>query len=182
MRPFITSLIFLAAGGLFVTNCEVPCVYKAKFDNVQMLVDDAKTRITEINSEDLQAMMEEGEYYILVDVRTNEEHDAGYIPGSVSIPRGRLEFRIASTTFWDDEGMYLPEPYDMLVVYCRSGGRSALAADILQRMGYSNVISLEGGFTKWKEAFPEKVEKNLAPVTNPIPTEGITAEADSDSC
>ena len=148
-------------------------------DDVSFLVNDAKSRINEITSEEFNVMMEAEEMYILVDVRTKEEHDKGYIPGSVLIPRGQLEFRIANEGFWEDEGMYSPLKDDILVVYCRGGNRSALAADVLRRLGFEKVVSLEGGWNSWNQEYPEIMEKNLAPV-NIVPS-GATAGAEEDS-
>ena len=146
------------------------------------LIDDAKTRITEITPGELNDMMLAEEMYILVDVRTEKEHDSRYIPGSVLISRGQLEFRIGKEEFWEEEGMYSPLKEDILVVYCRGGNRSALAADVLERLGYINVKSLEGGWNAWHQEFPDIIEKNLAPV-NIVPS-GVTsgAEEDSGSC
>jgi len=148
-------------------------------DDPTALVNDAKTRITEITPVEFNEMMEGEEMYILVDVRTKKEHDTGYIPGSVLISRGQLEFRIGNEDFWEEEGMYSPLKDDILVVYCRGGNRSALAADVLKRMGYENVVSLEGGWNSWHQEYPEIIEKNLAPA-NLVPS-GVTAGAEEDS-
>jgi len=85
---------------------------------------------------------------VFVDVREQGERDQGYIPGSVHVPRGFLEF-IA-----DPEGpMYNPalSPDARLVIYCASGGRSALAAKTLHDMGLTNVVNLVGGFQAWSQ-------------------------------
>lgn len=151
-------------------------------DDVTTLVNEAKSRINEVSPVAFNEMMEAEEMYILVDVRTKQEHDSGYIPGSVLIPRGQLEFKIGNEDYWEEEGMYSPLKDDILVVYCRGGNRSALAADVLRRMGYEKVISLEGGWNSWHQEYPEIMEKNLAPA-NLIPS-GATAgeEEDSGSC
>ena len=148
-------------------------------DDATALVNDAKTRISEISPVEFSEMMEAEEMYILVDVRTKQEHDSGYIPGSVLIHRGQLEFKIGNEDFWEEEGMYSPLKDDILVVYCRGGNRSALAADVLKRMGYEKVISLEGGWNSWHQEYPEIMEKNLAPA-NLVPS-GVTAGAEEDS-
>ena len=86
---------------------------------------------------------------VFVDVREAQERAAGHIPGSVHAPRGFLEF-IA-----DPEGpMHNPaiEPDKQIVVYCGSGGRSALAAKTLREMGFPRVCSLVGGISAWTEA------------------------------
>jgi len=79
---------------------------------------------------------------VLIDVREADEYSAGHIPGAVLIPRGMLEFKLSST----------PElnPRDLkIALYCKTGGRSALAALTLQEMGYLNVKSIAGGFDAW---------------------------------
>jgi rhodanese-related sulfurtransferase len=150
-------------------------------DDATALVDDAKTRITEISPVEFNQMMEAEEMYILVDVRTSPEHDSGYIPGSVLIQRGQLEFKIANEDFWEEEGMYSPLKDDILVVYCKGGNRSALAVDALKRLGYKKVISLKGGWNSWHKAYPKSIEKNLAP-TNLIPSSVTAGEEESSSC
>lgn len=80
---------------------------------------------------------------LFLDVREPEEYQQGRIPRAANIPRGLLEFRI---------GQAVPEKSAQLVVYCRSGKRSALAAQTLLRMGYTNVVSLEGGWLAWEQA------------------------------
>ena len=170
----------LFASSLIIPSC-TPAVGDCfePIDDATALVEEAKRRITEITPEEFKEMMEGEEMYILVDVRTSAEHDHGYIPGSVLIPRGLLEFRIQKESFWEEEGMYSPLKEDILVVYCRSGSRSALAADVLKRMGFEKVISLEGGWNSWHQAFPDIQEKNLAPA-NLVPS-GATAGAEEDS-
>lgn len=105
-------------------------------------VADAKQRIREVSAEDVQAMRERGEAVTLLDVREPAEWAAGHLPDATHIPRGLLEF--------DVEGRV---PRDaQVVVYCAAGGRSALAADTLQHMGYANVTSLRGGIQAWADA------------------------------
>lgn len=108
---------------------------------VQALVEEAKKEICEIDPEAAERRLADGKMVVL-DVREPAELEGGILAGAMSIPRGVLEFRIGS----------IPELADRAVpvlVYCRSGGRSALAAQTLQRMGYSNVVSLAGGFQGW---------------------------------
>ena len=86
--------------GFFIQTCKTPC-QSIEYSVVDEMINDAKARITEISIDDFKAMMDEEEMFVLVDVRTLEEHDAGYIPGSVLIPRGRVEFRIGNEDFWE---------------------------------------------------------------------------------
>lgn len=107
------------------------------------IVNDAKTRITECTVHDVQARKEQGEAFHLIDVREDHEYQAARIPGAVHLGKGIIER--------DIERM-IPETSAMIILYCGGGFRSALAADNLQKMGYVNVISMDGGFTGWKNA------------------------------
>lgn len=129
------------------------------YENSDAIVEAAKAVITEITIEDFKTMYDGEDYFIIIDVRTMEEYDAGYIPGAVSIPRGVLEFKIGKEEVWDNMGLYIPEKVDQIVLNCRSGGRSALATKALMELGYENVKSLQGGFNAWKEAYPDLIEK-----------------------
>ncbi len=106
----------------------------------QELVTQAKNEIKEIDVSRARKLHAQGVAF--VDVREAEECAPGIIPGATCIPRGVLEFRLT-------EEDCLRDPEATIVVYCRSGGRSALAARSLQVLGYSNVVSLAGGYTAW---------------------------------
>ena len=82
---------------------------------------------------------------LILDVREPAEYAAGCLPGAINIPRGMLEFRISSHPDFQDKQQ------KNITVYCLTGGRSALATEALNKLGYSNAISMEGGFTAWKE-------------------------------
>jgi molybdopterin/thiamine biosynthesis adenylyltransferase/rhodanese-related sulfurtransferase len=102
------------------------------------LLRDTKQRITEIQPEDAEARLDQATF---VDVREQDEHDQGTIPGSVFIPRGHLESQ-AETKLLDKD-----QP---IVLYCAGGNRSAFAAETLQQLGYTDVVSMAGGFGRWK--------------------------------
>lgn len=125
------------------------------------MVDDAVADCTGLDAEGLAELMMGEEIYTLIDVRQELEHFYGYIPGSVLLPRGSLEFNIASDKFWENQGIYMPLKDEIIVVYCKKGNRGALAAHSLQHMGYKKVYYLDGGFKKWELAYPDYVEKNL---------------------
>ena len=113
------------------------------------MVAEARTRVEGLTVEQLQAEMAAGEIQ-LIDVRdVRERWKQGAIPGARSVPRGMLEF-------WaDPQSPYYKkafEPERRTVLYCAGGLRSALAADALQQIGYSNVAHLEGGYDGWREA------------------------------
>ncbi|MCA9174019.1 MAG: sulfurtransferase [Planctomycetales bacterium] len=107
------------------------------------IVNDARTRIIECTIDEMRAMRESGDTFTLVDVREESEFAAAHIPGAVHLGKGVIERDIESR---------FPDADTKLVLYCGGGYRSALAADNLQKMGYSNVISMDCGFCGWKDA------------------------------
>jgi rhodanese-related sulfurtransferase len=117
---------------------------------VQDLVNQAKTSITEIDGDRLLQLQVAA--IPVVDVREPAEYAAGHVPGAVNIPRGVLEFEIdghpAVNGVKDPALAHRELP---IVVYCRSGGRSALAAEALKRLGFVEPLSLAGGFNGWVE-------------------------------
>lgn len=116
---------------------------------MEQLVAAARSRIREITVQQLRQGIEDDA--VLIDVREADEHAAGHIPGSVNIPRGVLEAEVAPGP--EMGGMVAPELQDRdrpIYLYCRSGGRSALAADALQNMGFSRVASVAGGMLMWE--------------------------------
>ena len=107
----------------------------------QKLVQDAKTRITEISAADAARELKRGA--LLIDVREPEDWRQSHIPAAVHMPRGTIELDI------EEKAPALDTP---IICHCGGGSRSALAAESLQRMGYTNVKSLAGGFKAWKQA------------------------------
>jgi rhodanese-related sulfurtransferase len=107
------------------------------------LVADAKSRVKECTVADVRDRQTAGERFALVDVREESEFAAGHLPGAVHIGKGVIERDIEAK---------LPDPATPLVLYCGGGFRSALAADALQKMGYTNVISMDGGWSGWLKA------------------------------
>jgi sulfur-carrier protein adenylyltransferase/sulfurtransferase len=107
------------------------------------LLDAARRAIPEVSVEAVAARRTRGDEVVLLDVREKDEVRTGYIEGAVTIPRGLLEFQAAA---------HLPQTDMDVVVYCASGARSLLAAQVLRAMGYPRVASLAGGITRWKEA------------------------------
>jgi rhodanese-related sulfurtransferase len=113
------------------------------------LVAEAKQRVDNLTVDDVVAELETGDP-LIVDVREPAERDEhGSIPGAISAPRGMLEFYADPTSAY-----HRPEfdPRRRVILHCMAGGRSALAADTLQQMGYTDVAHLDGGFTSWKQA------------------------------
>lgn len=107
------------------------------------LVEAAKQQITEISINDAEACIRDAD--LLVDVREPEEYKQGHLAGAVNIPRGLLEFKFSSTPEYDSRDLDI-------VVYCKTSGRGALAAQSLMAMGYLQVKSIAGGFDAWLDA------------------------------
>ena len=110
------------------------------------LVRDAKSRVKEEDFRETKKRLDAGEKIIVVDTREDSEWARGHIPGAIHLGKGVIERDIEKT---------VPEKETTVVLYCGGGYRSALAADNLQKMGYRNVISMDGGWRGWTEAgFP----------------------------
>jgi rhodanese-related sulfurtransferase len=107
------------------------------------LCNDAKTRVRETTIEEVKQWLDRSEDICLVDVREESEWDRGHLPGSIHLSKGIIERDVENV---------ISEKYRTIVLYCGGGFRSALAADNLQRMGYTNVISMDGGWRAWIEA------------------------------
>jgi rhodanese-related sulfurtransferase len=107
------------------------------------LVDDAKSRIRQITIEDLKRMLAAGEQFLLMDIREESEWAAGHAAGAVYLGKGIIERDIETA---------VPDKSSKLVLYCGGGYRSALSADALQKMGYTKVISLDGGWRAYHES------------------------------
>ena len=107
------------------------------------LVNDAKTRVCEIDIEQYKKMLEAGDPHVLVDVREDSEWIAGRASGAEHIGKGVIERDIEAK---------VPDKDATLVLYCGGGYRSALAGDALRNMGYNKVISLDGGWRAWQQA------------------------------
>lgn len=114
------------------------------------MVEKAKTKIKECTVDDVRRRQSQGETFFLVDVREDDEWKAGRAKGAVHVGKGVIER--------DIEGA-IPDKAAPIVLYCGGGFRSALAADALQQMGYTNVISMDGGIKAWREkGLPEDRE------------------------
>jgi len=107
------------------------------------LVHDAKSRIREVTVADTQKRIGENRDAKLIDVREDNEWQAAHAAGAIHLGKGIIER--------DIEAM-VPDKATELILYCGGGYRSALAADVLQKMGYTNVYSMAGGWKAWKES------------------------------
>jgi len=111
------------------------------------IVNDAKKRVKECTVDDVKKRVDRGEKFTLVDTREESEFAAGHVPGALHLSKGVIERDIEKK---------VPDKSAPLVLYCGGGFRSALAADNLQKMGYTNVISMDGGMRDWRQKkYPE---------------------------
>jgi rhodanese-related sulfurtransferase len=106
------------------------------------IVDDARKRIRELTVAQVKAKLDRGEKFLLVDVREESEWARDHLPGAVHMGKGVIERDV-------EQGV--PDTTTEMVLYCGGGYRSALAADNLQKMGYTNVYSMDGGIRGWRE-------------------------------
>jgi rhodanese-related sulfurtransferase len=106
------------------------------------IVEDAKTRVRELTVDDVKAKLDRSERFHLVDVREESEWAKDHLPGAVHLGKGVIERDVEAR---------IPDTRAEVVLYCGGGFRSALAADNLQKMGYTNVWSMDGGIRAWRE-------------------------------
>ena len=106
-------------------------------------VEEAKAKIKEITVAEAKAEIESGIPLVALDVREPSEFKKGHIPKAVNLPRGLLEFKVSKQ---------IPNKDAYIIVYCKSGGRSALATDTLRQMGYNNIVNMAGGWQAWVNA------------------------------
>jgi rhodanese-related sulfurtransferase len=106
------------------------------------IVEDAKKRVREVGIEDVKARLDRGDKFVLVDVREESEYAKEHLPEAIHLGKGIIERDIEER---------VPDLNTPIVLYCGGGYRSALAADNLQKMGYTNVLSMDGGIRGWRE-------------------------------
>jgi rhodanese-related sulfurtransferase len=108
----------------------------------QKLVEETKARVQETNAQEVKQRMDKGEKLNLVDVREESEWGEGHLPGAKHLGKGVIERDIETA---------IPDKNAEIILYCGGGFRSALSADNLQKMGYKNVKSMDGGWRDWTE-------------------------------
>ena len=106
------------------------------------IVDDAKSRIKQTTAGDVKAKLDRGEKLVLVDVREESEFAKDHLPSAIHLGKGVIERDIETR---------IPDVNAPIILYCGGGFRSAMAADNLQKMGYTNVLSMDGGVRGWRE-------------------------------
>ena len=139
------------------------CNQQKTYSSADEIITEMKDGLQTIDVKNLKTKIDEMEtYFLLIDVREPNEHGFGYIPGSINIPAGTILFNINNEKFFEDQMMYTPELEDEIVVYCKKGKRSVMAANYLRQLGYKNVKYIEGGWKNWEMNFPLLYEKSLA--------------------
>jgi rhodanese-related sulfurtransferase len=106
------------------------------------IVEDTRKRIHEVTIDEVKAKLDRKEKFLLIDVREESEYAADHLPGSVHLGKGIIERDVEDR---------VPDQDTTIVLYCGGGFRSALAADNLQKMGYTHVLSMDGGIRGWRE-------------------------------
>src|SRR4029453_14290475 len=120
----------------------------------QQIMAEAKQQVPEVSPDDVRARLDAPQKPVVLDVREKEEFRQGYLPGAVSIPRGFLEMQVEEK---------LPDKSTPIVAYCAGGTRSLLAGRILKELGYTNVVSMKGGFGGWKnKGLPVQEDKQFS--------------------
>jgi len=110
------------------------------------IVDDARSRVKETDVDEVKQRLDRGDKFLLIDVREESEFAKDHLPGAIHLGKGIIERDIESR---------VPDLNTPLVLYCGGGFRSAISADNLQKMGYTNVLSMDGGIRDWREkGFP----------------------------
>src|SRR5204862_1731223 len=121
----------------------------------KQIMDEARQLVPEVSPKQLKARLDKGEHPVVLDVREKEEVREGDVPGARSLPRGFLEMRVEEA---------VPDKNTPVVAYCGSGTRSLLAGRILKELGYTNVVSMRGGFTAWKnQGLPVHEDRQFTP-------------------
>jgi len=141
-RNFLLSLFVFFVAAIFAVSSASNVLAAGKVKTAKDFLSEAKANIKEITPKEAKALFDKGGV-IFLDVRTYKEVKKGKIPGAKHLQRGLIEFKIKNV---------LPDKNAKVVVYCKSGGRSALATYTLKQMGYTNVMSLKGGFKAWLKA------------------------------
>lgn len=120
----------------------------------RQIVEEAKTEIPEVSIDEVKDEQEQDNDFVLLDVRDEDEYRAGYIPNAVHVTRGMLEFSVEN---------YIPDRNQKVVIYCAAGLRSLLAAKSLREMGYTDTVSMAGGYRDWSAAgYPTDQDKPMS--------------------
>ncbi len=158
MKKILNNLTLFIVALLLFNSCSKSTTYESP----DAMIDNLKVDLKSITVDDLKLKLDDLDAYIfLIDVREPAEHNFGYIPGSINIPAGLVIFNAGNDAFWESEMMYKPELTDEIIVYCKKGKRSVLAANLLKQIGYKNITYVEGGWKAWELTYPLLYDKNL---------------------
>ena len=163
---------------LFVFVLFSGCNRVKQFTSPEEMVEAALKIVKVITVDELNKLMDSEEIYTLIDVRQKSEHYYGFIPGSLVIPRGSLEFLIGKEEYWEEEGLYMPLKDEKIILYDKKGSRGIMAASSLRQFGYKNVYTLDGGWKKWELTYPDEAEKDLEMLSGG----GEEEQADAGGC
>lgn len=155
-QTFILLILFCVFS---VTSRSQNTNEEAVFGSFKEMVTATKKEVVLISISDFHKMYTKslsagGTNFTLIDVRTETEYEDGFIPGAFLVQRGVLESHMEKDAIWEDFNYSKPSKSDTIILYCRSGSRSALAAKSLKMLGYTNIKSLEGGWSGWNEKYP----------------------------
>ncbi|MDD3744781.1 MAG: rhodanese-like domain-containing protein [Lentimicrobiaceae bacterium] len=154
MKKIIQLIMLLVLTGQFY-SC------RGIYENGGEMAADCRSDINQLSVKTLQTKIDTGGDYYLIDIRQPSDYYTSNIPGSVSIPRGILEFKIGDAGFWSEQYIYPPEKKSEIILYSSDGALGILAAKTLMQLGYTNVYNLEGGYT----AFNPHQDPNAVAVT-----------------
>lgn len=131
------------------------------YENSSEMASDCKKKTVQISVDDLKSKLEAGGDYYLIDIRQPSDYYTGNIPGSILLSRGVLEFKIDDAGFWAEQYIYPPEKESEIIIYSDNGDFGILAAQALNKLGYTRVFNLEGGY----KAYNPNQDPNAKPVT-----------------
>ena len=140
--PYGTGMPRIGDGAIRQASGERRTMAKHHSPRFLALVQEAKKRIRECSVADVKSRLDAGETFELIDVREESEYAKGHVRGARHLGKGIIERDIETA---------IPDPATPVVLYCGGGYRSALAADALQKMGYTRVVSMDGGWRGWNE-------------------------------
>lgn len=128
------------------------------YNNIDEWAADVEPTVQSVTVEDLHAALDTADIMV-IDVRERYEYNPGFIPVAVNIPRGVIEFNISNLAFWDNMMLYAPEKDALIVLVCKKGKRSLMTVKALNKLGFTNVKYLKGGFKLWEMTYPLEQEK-----------------------
>ena len=147
----------LIVASISLSSCSKDKVYSS----ADAWVAEVQSTLKTVTVEQLKQKIDDFEMFYLIDVREPTEHYPGFIPGSINVPGGILIFNMDSDGFWEEQMSYTPTKEDEIIVYCKKGKRSVMAADALNKLGYTNVSFLDGGWKNWEMNYPLEYDKDL---------------------